>query len=269
MKTIVITGAASGIGKSTAKLFSENGWNVAATMRNLEKANEFKEYKNINCYSMDVTNIQSIETCFAQILQEYGKIDVIVNNAGIYETEPLEFTSHETIDKLIKTNVNGTLYVTKAILPHFRKNKMGVVVNVSSIAGRVTFPYQSVYHASKWAIEGLSEGLNYELKPLNIKVKIVEPGMVKTNLYDSITEKSFGKYPADYAKNFKNWHTYLIDNFKKGYNPNLDASTIYKAVNDNNDRLRYTTDFNTNLVFLLRGLFSLSTFQNIVKKQIK
>ncbi len=269
MKIIVITGASSGIGKSTAKLFSENGWNVAATMRNLEKANEFNELKNISCYFMDVTNIQSIETCFARILQEYGKIDVVVNNAGIYETEPLEFTSHETIDKLVKTNVNGILYVTKAILPHFRKNKMGVVVNVSSIAGRVTFPYQTVYHASKWAIEGLSEGLSYELKPLNIKVKIVEPGMVKTNLYNSILEKPFEDYPVDYANYYKKWHTYLRGNFKKGYNPDLDASTIYKAVNDNTNKLRYVTDFNTKFVFFLRGIFSLSTFQKMVRKQIK
>jgi len=269
MKTIVITGAASGIGKATARLFSENGWNVAATMRNIEKADEFKKFKNINCYSMDVTNTQSIERCIAQILQEYGKIDAIVNNAGIYETEPLEFTSHETIDQLIKTNVNGILYTTKAILPHFRKNKEGVIVNISSIAGRVTFPYQSVYHASKWAIEGLSEGLGYELKPLHIKVKIVEPGMVKTNLYRSIIDKPFEKYPVDYANNFKNWHTYLIGNLKKGYNPQLDAKTIYKAVNDHKDKLRYTTDFNTKSVLFLRAILSLPIFQHIVNKQIK
>lgn len=269
MRTILITGASSGIGKATALLFSEKGWNVAAAMRNPEKSSELNKVKNISTYSVDVTDVKSIETCIAQILQEYGKIDVIINNAGIYETEPLEFTSHETIDKLIKTNVNGILYVIKAILPHFRENKEGIVVNVSSIAGRVTFPYQSVYHASKWAIEGLSEGLKYELNPLNIKIKIVEPGMVKTALYDSIIDKSFEKYPLDYAKNFKNWHTYLIGNYKKGYNPSLDAITIYKAVNDNNDKLRYSTDFNTKLVFFLRAVFSLSTFQNIVRKQVK
>lgn len=269
MKTILITGAASGIGKATAKLFSLNGWNVAATMRNIEKADDFKDFKNINCYSLDVTDIKSIETRIAQIIQEYGKIDVIVNNAGIYETEPLEFTTYETIDKLIKTNVNGTLYMIKAILPHFRSNKKGVIVNVSSIAGRVTFPYQSIYHASKWAIEGLSEGLTYELNPLNIKVKIVEPGMVRTNLYNLIIDKKFKSYPIDYAEDFKRWHKYLIGNYKNGYNPDLDAKTIFKAANDSSNKLRYSTDFNTKLVFFLRSAFSLSTFQKIVSNQIK
>lgn len=268
MKTVLITGAASGIGRSTAILFSKNGWNVAATMRSLDKSDEFKEYKNVNCYCIDVTNYKSIEQCIERIIQEFGKIDALVNNAGIYDTEPLELTSYETIDKLIKTNVNGYLYTIKAILPHFRKNKEGVILNVSSIAGRVTFPYQSVYHASKWAIEGMSEGLKYELDPLNIKVKIVEPGMVKTNLYNSITDNSFDKYPVDYANRYKKWHKYLIGNYKKGYYPYLDATTIYKAVNDNKNKLRYVTDLNTKLVFFLRAIFSLSAFQNIVNKQI-
>jgi NADP-dependent 3-hydroxy acid dehydrogenase YdfG len=269
MKTIVITGSASGIGKATAQLFSRNGWNVAATMRNIEKGDDFKDFENINCYSMDVTNVKSIESCIAQIIQEYGKIDVIVNNVGIYETEPLELATHESIDNLIKTNIQGTINTTKAILPHFRSNKMGIIVNVSSIAGRVTFPFQAVYHATKWAIEGLSEGLRYELSPLNIKVKVVEPGMVKTNLYNSILEKRFENYPIEYSGSYKKWHTYLLGNYKKGYSPDLDAKTIYKAVTKNNNKLRYPSDFNTKLVLFLRSIFSLTTFQNIVSKQIK
>lgn len=269
MRTVLITGASSGIGKATALLFGKKGWNVAVALRNPESSTELNNLKNISIYSVDVTDTISIEKCIVQIVQEYGKIDVIVNNAGIYETDPLEFVSYETIDKIIKTNVNGVLYMTKAILPHFRKNKEGMIVNISSIAGRVTFPYQSVYHASKWAIEGLSEGLKYELNPLNIKVKIVEPGMVKTNLYDSIINKSFKNYPKDYANSFRSWHTYLVGNLKKGYNPKLDATTIYKAVNDNNkSKLRYTTDFNTKVVFFLRAVFCLSIFQNIIRKQI-
>lgn len=269
MKTIVITGAASGIGMATAKLFSLKGWNVAATMRNIEKADTFKDYENINCYSLDVTTIKSIESCIAQIIQEYGKIDVIVNNAGIYETEPLELATHETIENLIKTNIQGTIHTIKAILPHFRNNKSGIVVNVSSIAGRVAFPYQTVYHATKWAIEGLSEGLRYELNPLNIKVKVVEPGMVKTNLYDSILEKRFEKYPLDYSGNFKKWHSYLLNNYRKGYSPDLDAKTIYKAVTTPNNKLRFSTDFNTKLVLLLHLVFPLTLFQNMVRNQLK
>jgi len=269
MKTILITGTSSGIGKATALLFSEKGWNVAAAMRNSENFAELNKVKNINTYIIDVTEIKSIEKCIGQILQEYGKIDVVVNNAGVYTTNPLESTSLEVIDSIIKTNINGVLYMTKAILPHFRENKGGIIVNISSIAGQATFPFQSVYHVSKWAIEGLSEGLMYELNPLNIKMKIVEPGMVKTNLYRSVIENSFVQYPIEYANNFRNWHTYLMGNYEKGYNPNLDAKTIYKAVTDGTSRLRYKSDFNTKLVLFLRSIFSLSIFQNIITNQSK
>ena len=267
MKTILITGASSGIGKETAILFAKKGWNVVATMRNPEHLLLFTDIKNIATYVLDVKDKSSVKSCIKQVAQDFGKIDVIVNNAGIYTTNPLELTPDKTIDDIIETNIKGVLYTTKIILEHFRENKSGIIVNVSSIAGRVTFPFQSIYHTSKWAIEGFSESLYYELKPLNIKVKIVEPGMVKTSIYNSVLNFPFEKYPDEYRTNFKKWHNFLMKSYKNGYLPELDAKTIYKAVNSNNSKLRYTSDFTTKTVFFLRSLFPLSGFQNIINKQ--
>lgn len=267
MKTVLITGASSGIGKATALLFEKKGWNVIATMRNSADSSQFGSNKNIKTYILDVKDKNSINTCIKQAIQDFGKIDVIINNAGIYTTNPLESTSNEIIEDVVETNIKGVLYITKTILEHFRKNRSGIIVNVSSIAGRVTFPFQSIYHTSKWAVEGFSESLYYELKELNIKVKIVEPGMVKTNIYNSVLEYSFEQYPNEYKTNFKKWHDYLMKNYRNGYKPELDAKTIYKAVNSNSSKLRYTSDFTTKFVFSLRALFPLFIFQSIIKKQ--
>ena len=264
MKTILITGTSSGIGKETAILFAQKGWKVVATMRDQEHLSLFTNIENITTYVLDVTDKKSIKSCIKQVIQDVGKIDVIVNNAGIYTTNPLELTSDETIDQVVETNIKGLLYTTKTILEHFRENKSGIIVNISSIAGRVTFPFQSIYHTSKWAIEGFSESLYYELKPFNIKVKVIEPGMVKTSIYNSVLDFAFEEYPLGYQANFKKWHRYLMKNFKNGYLPELDAKTIYKAVNSNSSRLRYTTDFTTKMAFILRSLFPLSIFQNII-----
>lgn len=269
MKTVLITGASSGIGKETAILFADKGWNVAATMRNPKNLSMFAGNKNIKAYFLDVKDIKSIKLCITQVITDFSKIDVIVNNAGIYTTNPLELTSNETIEDIIDTNIKGVLYTTKLVLEHFRGNKSGTIVNISSIAGRVTFPFQSIYHTSKWAIEGFSESLYYELKPFNIKVKIVEPGMVRTNIYNSVFELSIENYSIEYQTRFKKWHSYLMKNYKKGYSPRLDAETIYKAANSFSKRMRYTSDFSTKLVFSLRSIFSLSVFQNIISMQSK
>jgi NADP-dependent 3-hydroxy acid dehydrogenase YdfG len=264
MKTILITGASSGIGKETALLFVQKGWNVAATMKDAAHLSMFANHKNIATYLLNVKDNESVKTSIRQTIEDFGKIDVLVNNAGIYTTNPLEQTSDAIINDIVETNIKGMILTTKAILEHFRKNKSGIIVNVSSIAGRVTFPFQSVYHTSKWAIEGFSESLYYELKPLNIRIKVVEPGMVKTNLYHSVLDFPFEQYPIEYQTNFKKWHHYLMKNYENGYFPGLDAKTIYKAVNSNSSKLRYTSDFTTKAVFVLRSVLPLSVFQKII-----
>jgi NADP-dependent 3-hydroxy acid dehydrogenase YdfG len=260
MKTILITGASSGIGKETALLFAQKGWNVAATMKEAAHLSTFAKHKNITTYHLDVQDQQSVETSVRQAIRDFGTIDVLVNNAGVYATAPLEQTSDAAINDLVETNIKGMIRTTKALLAHFRQNKSGIIINISSIAGRVTFPFQSVYHTTKWAIEGFSESLYYELKPLNIRVKVVEPGMVKTNLYRSVLDLPFEQYDIAYRDNFKKWHNYLMKNYKNGYSPESDAKTIYKAAISKHSKLRYTTDFTTKAVFILRSLLPLSVF---------
>ncbi len=266
MKTVFITGASSGIGKETAKLFQSKGWNVIATMRNPQVEKELMKLKNIKVLQCDVTDQNSIKTAVNEGIKVFGNIDVLVNNAGIYTTKPLEMTTENDIDRIINTNIIGTIHMTQMILPYFRSRQEGMIINISSIAGRSTFPFQSLYHATKWAIEGMSEGLQHEFKKLNIKVKIVEPGMVKTNLYDSIRNLSLNSYPADYKDSFKNWLGYLIESFNKGYEPDVTAKTIYKAATDQKSDLRYASGSDTKIVFLLRNILPFPLFNLIIRK---
>lgn len=266
MKTILITGASSGIGKETAILFADKGWNVAATMRKKEGLSMFEGDKNIKTYLLDVKDKNSVTSCIQQVISDFGKIDVLVNNAGIYTVNPLEMTSDDVLDDIIETNIKGVLYTTKAVLEHFRGNKSGVIINISSIAGRATFPFQSVYHASKWAIEGFSESLYYELEPIGIRVKVVEPGVVNTALYKSVQDFPINQYPNEYRNKFKQTYDSLMNNVKSGYSPKQDAKTIYKAANSKNSTLRYSTDNTTKLAFFLNWLLPLSVFRICIKK---
>lgn len=269
METVLITGASSGIGKATAELFSLKGWNVAATMRDIKKASCFKNFKNINCYMMDVTNIETVNNCIGQIIQEHGKIDVLINNAGVYETDPLENASFEQIDQTIKTNVYGVLNVTKAILPHFRINNRGIIINISSIAGRATFPFQSVYHLTKWAVEGFSEGLRYELNKLNVKVKTMAPSSVKTDLWNNLIKQPIEQYSTEYKRDFVNWFDYLNGNIQKGFYPEHEAKVIYKAATDGKNKFRYSSDFTTKVAIFLHLILPTNLFQLIISKQVK
>lgn len=268
MKTIVITGASSGIGKSTAELFSKKGWNVAATMRNLEKAAQFKNFSNIRCYPMDVCDIKSVENCIHQVISDFGKIDVLLNNAGVYETSPFEKTTMESVDQLINTNIYGVIHSTKALLPHFRENRSGMIVNISSIAGRATFPFQSVYHLTKWAVEAFSESLRYELENMNIRIKTFSPSSVKTNLWSKLNKHVGDMYPKEYRDNFTNWFSYLQRNIQKGVLPEHEALAIYKAVCDKKNILRYSSDFNTKLATFLHNILPVNMFQRFIRYQI-
>ncbi len=237
-KTILITGASTGIGKATAKMFHEKGWNVIATMRTPEKEEELIKLNNVLVTRLDVTDLDSIEIAIKAGIDKFGKIDALINNAGFGAYGPLEAFPRENILRQFNTNVIGLLDVTRAILPHFRANKDGVLVNISSIGGKMTFPLGSLYHGTKFAVEGISEALSYEMEQVGVKVKIVEPGMVSTDFagrsFDFQNDESMSEYQDIIKKLFAAWGG-------EGYSsqPELIASVIYQAVTDGTNKLRY------------------------------
>lgn len=176
-KTVFITGTSTGLGKLTALHFASQGWNVAATMRSPEKETELTKYSNIRIFKLDVTDVEQVEAAVKAAVDAFGKIDVVVNNAGVGFYGPLEFADEESIDWAFAVNVRGPINIIRAFLPYFRAQKGGKFINISSFMGVLTaVPVGSLYNMSKFALEGLIEGLYYELKPLNIDLHLVEQG---------------------------------------------------------------------------------------------
>ncbi|MFM1964956.1 MAG: hypothetical protein RL134_681 [Actinomycetota bacterium] len=179
-RTAFITGASTGIGRATAQRFQAEGWNVVATMRSPEDGADLAALPRVLVTRLDVTDSASIAAAVSEARATFGGIDVLVNNAGFGAYGALEVTDMEVIRRQFDTNVIGLMEVTKAVLPTMREQGSGVIVNISSVGGRMAFPLGSLYHGSKFAVEGLSEALTYELAPLGIAVKIIEPGLIDT-----------------------------------------------------------------------------------------
>ena len=239
MKTILITGASSGIGEATAKHFQAGGWNVVATMRNPEIAGDLAALDNVQLARLDVTDPESIAEAVAAGIDRFGKIDVLLNNAGYGAYGALEAFSMERIRRQFDTNVIGLMEVTKAVLPHMRANRAGTIINISSIGGQITFPLGTLYHGTKFAVEGLSEALHYELEPLGIYVRIVEPGMIKTNFGGSSFDFAMDKSLPDYAPMAEAMGRVFGKLASNPSAPETVAEVIWDAANDTGHRLRY------------------------------
>lgn len=264
-KTVLITGASSGIGKATAEVFAEQGWNVVATMRLPDGGGDLCAHENVLCTRLDVTDSSSIESAIACGIQEFGRIDAVVNNAGYGAVGPFEAASEEELRKQFDVNVFGVMAVTQAILPHFREHRSGSIVNVSSMGGRVTFPLYSVYHATKWAIEGFSESLQFELEPFNIRVKLIEPGAIQTDFYSrsmNVFEKEGLSAYDDYTQ------TRLAKMHSAGHSgssPRAVAKVIFRAANDASGRLRYPAAGGAWGILLLRRLLPTRLFNALIR----
>jgi NAD(P)-dependent dehydrogenase (short-subunit alcohol dehydrogenase family) len=235
-KTILITGTSSGIGLATALYFAERGWNVAATMRDPLKANPILQHPQISLFALDVTNADSIAKAVADTLDRYKKIDVLLNNAGYGLFGAIEAIDGQQIQQQFATNLFGLIGVTQQILPTMRAAGEGLILNVSSIVGRMALPYASSYVATKFAVEGLSESMRYELEPFRIRVKMIEPGSISTE---------FGKGSKQIAVSdpYRASMSKFLGVFAKsnaaGAKPEEVAKVIYRAANDSSNRFRY------------------------------
>ena len=237
-KTVLITGASSGFGRETVKLFHQKGWNVIATMRSPEKEAALAAMSNVLVTRLDVTDQASIASAVASGIGAFGGIDVLVNNAGYGTLGALEAASDDVIRQQFEVNFFGLIDVVKAVLPGMRARRSGVIVNVSSVGGRVTFPFCTLYHATKFAVEGLTESLQYELNPLGIKLKIVEPGGYKTEF----AGRSMGFYGVGSIDDYREPYDLFVKNLSKWpMSENLGevADVIFAAATDGTEKLRY------------------------------
>jgi NAD(P)-dependent dehydrogenase (short-subunit alcohol dehydrogenase family) len=270
-KTILVTGASSGIGMETALYFHEQGWQVIATMRHPERRHTLLHDRGLkDLVHLDVMDQRSIRAAIQHGLDHYGNIDVLVNNAGYAMYGPFETTSREQLERQFDTNVFGLMEVTREILPHFRDQHGGVLINVASMGGRIGFPLYSLYNASKWAVEGFSESLRYELKPLNIRVRLIEPGVIKTDFYDrSLDVADASALPEAYGRILKRGEKRMGENaLKSGTEAFVVAQVIYKAATDTGWRLRYPVGSDARLVSFIRRLFPEGLFFNVLEKNV-
>lgn len=238
-KTILITGASSGIGKAAAKLFQASGWNVIATMRSPEHERELIALENVLVTRLDVLDLPSIEAAVKAGVVRFGTIDVLLNNAGYGAYGPLEATPIDKVRRQFDVNVIGVLATTKAVLPFFRSQRSGIVINISSIGGRITFPLGSLYHGTKFAVEGLSESLHFELRPLGVSVKIIEPGMVKTDFAGRSFDFNNDPKLNEYQPLVQSLMSALGPMAENASSPDIIAQKIFDAATDGSDRLRY------------------------------
>lgn len=248
----VVTGSSSGIGFETALLLARSGFHTYATMRNLEKSKSITEIANteklpLQVVQLDVNDDISVKNAIDKIVSaaENKRIDVLVNNAGYGLFGPLEDTSIEEIKTQFETNFFGVIRVTQQVLPVMRKqNSGGTIVNVSSVGGRIGVPVLSAYQSTKFALEGLSESMSYELEPFGIRVVIIEPGFIRTNIVNSSTSAQKALDPKSpyfpLTQKVKNHFKSMMENASSSSPPEEVAKVILQAITSKNPQLRYT-----------------------------
>jgi NAD(P)-dependent dehydrogenase (short-subunit alcohol dehydrogenase family) len=249
----VVTGSSSGIGFETALLLARSGFHTYATMRNLEKSKSITEIANteklpLQVVQLDVNDDISVKNAIDKIVgaaAENKRIDALVNNAGYGLVGAFEDLSVEEIKSQFETNLYGVIRVTQQVLPVMRKqNSGGTIVNVSSVGGRIGVPVLSAYQSTKFALEGLSESMSYELEPFGIRVVIIEPGFIRTNIVNSSTSAQKALDPKSpyfpLMQKVKNHFKSMIENASSSSPPEEVAKVILHAITSENPQLRYT-----------------------------
>ena len=239
MKSVLITGTSKGIGFETALSFARGGYKVFATMRNLEAASTLQkqitnESLNVIIYKMDVDSDDSVKHCIQSIIEEHGIIDVLLNNAGIERHGSIEELPMSDFKAIMETNYFGVIRCIQAVLPQMRENKNGCIINVGSVAGKIANTPLSAYCASKFALEALIESLAGEVKPFNIRVSLIEPGIIDTKMAQDITVDSHSKYPQ-----VLRFGAMFEESLKQPTPPSMVADLMFEIANGDTWQLRH------------------------------
>jgi NAD(P)-dependent dehydrogenase (short-subunit alcohol dehydrogenase family) len=276
-KVAIVSGSSSGMGFETSLILARNGFYTYATMRKLEgeglkQLTDITKSENLplQVILLDVNDDKSVKNAINTIAKEKDRIDVVVNNAGYDLMGALEETSMEELKGQFETNFFGAVRVLQAVIPIMRKQKGGTIANITSLGGRVSFPLNSVYHATKFAFEGLSESIQYELEPFGIKIIVIEPGGVGSNFMKNLKMASKASDPSNspygsiqnrISEYFKQW-------LQSAIHPSEVAKTILHAVTSDNPEFRYVVGKDAMMTLESRKSMSDREFQGMIKKQI-
>ena len=277
-KVALVTGSSSGIGFETAILLARSGYHTYASMRNIKKSKKItdmadKKNLSLQFVELDVNNDNSVKDAIDKIVREKNRIDVLVNNAGYGLFGSLEDMSLEEIKSQFETNFFGVIRVIQNSLPIMRKQQGGgFIVNISSVGGRMSVPVLSAYNSTKFALEGMSESLSYELEPFGIRVVIIEPGFIRTNIMNSsiLSKKSQvpnSPYFSLTQKVVKHFNSMVND--PPSTHPEEVAKTILKAITSESRQLRYTVGDDADSIIQAKKTMLDADFENLIKKQFQ
>jgi NAD(P)-dependent dehydrogenase (short-subunit alcohol dehydrogenase family) len=262
-KTIFITGASSGLGKASAKLFQSKGWNIIATMRNPENETELTQLDNISLLPLDVTNLEEIKTTVEKAISLHD-IDVVFNNAGYGLMGALEGLTDEKIVRQINTNLLGVLRITQAFIPYFREKKSGLFISTTSIGGFMGFPLHSIYHATKFALEGWSESMSFELSKFGIGIKTVAPGGILTDFAGRSLDFNT---QAEYS-DIENKLLGVVDvMMKNASTAEQIAEVVYEVATDKKDQVRYLAGADAHMMYERRLEIGKESFRKEIGQQ--
>ena len=270
-KVAIVTGSSSGIGFETALALAREGYYTYATMRDTKKGNQIKEIAKkeklkLEVLEIDVDKNETVQSAINKIMNEKNRIDVLVNNAGYGLFGCLEDLSMDDLKAQFETNFFGIVRTSQAVIPVMRKQKSGIIVNISSVAGRIGFPVSPAYISSKFALEGLSESMRYELSPFGINIIIIEPGVIKTNFMSS-TRKSMK--PDSVYKDITNKVIMGISMMAEmGTHPQEVAKTIIKAIKSENPLPRYAVGNDAVMFLEAKKAKTDLEFENYIKKEL-
>ena len=269
----IITGCSSGIGYETSILLAKNGFKTYATMRNVEKGDKLKdivekENLDLKIIKLDVTDDYSIKNAINEIIQETSRIDILVNNAGNNIAGTVEDLSIEEFKEQFETNFFGLVRVTKAVLPIMRNQNSGIIVNLSSIVGKMAIPLNSAYTSSKFAVEGFSESVRFELEDFGIKVILIEPGVIKSNFYENIkmSKNSLADPKSPYQPITQKIFEAFLSMIQYAFPAKIVADAILEAITSDNPKIRYAVGDDAKSITEAKKRLSDKEFENWVKE---